>query len=104
MFKILSASAVLFAAPAMAQSIKPANALMGIVRMEAAKQFCGLQIDQQTLMELVDIVTPHVKKTPQEFVEAVRRTAEDLGANHVNNGTIGVFCAEIGRIYGRHGK
>lgn len=104
MFKTIMVSAAIFAAPAMAQSIKPADALLGIVRMETAKQFCGLQIDPKALMDLVDIVMPHVKKSPQEFVEAVRRSAVDLGANYVNNGTIGVFCAEIGRIYGRHGK
>lgn len=104
MFKTIMVSAAIFAAPAMAQSIKPADALMGIVRMETAKQFCGLQIDPKALMKLVDVVMPHVKKSPEEFVDAVRRAAGGLGASYVNNGTIGVFCAEVGRIYGRHGK
>lgn len=103
MFKTIMVSAAIFAAPAMAQSIKPADALLGIVRMEAAKQFCGLQIDEKSLMELVDIVMPHVKKTPQEFVDAVRRAAAQLGTDYTNNGNLGWFCAEIGRIYERHG-
>lgn len=104
MFKTIMVSAAIFAAPAMAQSIKPADALLGIVRMEAAWQFCGLPINEGAVVKLADIVLPHVNKSPQEFVDAIRRAARGLGANYVNNGTIGVFCAEVGHLYGRNGK
>lgn len=103
MFKTIMVSAAIFAAPAMAQSIKPVDALTGIIKMETASQFCGLRPNEAALIAMVDVVMPYVKKTPQEFVDAVRRTAGEWGANYVNNGTIGVFCAEIGHLYGRNG-
>ena len=103
MLKIIMVSSALFSAPAMAKAIEPVDALTGIIRMETAKQFCGLQIDRQALMELVDTVMPHVKKTPKEFVDAVRRASAQLGTDYTNNGNLGWFCAEVGRIYERHG-
>lgn len=104
MFKAIMVSAAIFAAPASAQAMEPVAALNGIIKMEAAWQFCGLPINEGAVVKLADVVLPHVNKSPQEFVDAVRRAARELGANYVNNGTIGVFCAERGRIYGRYGK
>lgn len=101
MFKILLASAAIFAAPAMAQAIKPIDALNGIIRMETAWQFCGLPLNEKALMELSEIVSPHVKTSAQEFVEAIRRAATEKGINHVQNGTVALFCTEISAIYRR---
>lgn len=103
MFKTIMVSAAIFAAPASAHAMEPAAALTGIIKMETANQFCGLRPNEAALIAMVDVVMPHVKKTPQEFVDAVRRAAGELGTNYVNNGTIGVFCAEIGHLYGRNG-
>jgi hypothetical protein len=103
MFKTIMVSAAIFAAPAIAQSIKPIDALNGIIKMETASQFCGLRPNEAALIAMLDAVMPHVKKTPQEFADAIRRAAGELGTNYVNNGTIGVFCAEIGHLYGRNG-
>lgn len=103
MFKIITVGAALFAAPAMAQSMAPEQALIGIIRMEAAKQFCGLPIHEGALRELVKIVVPYVKTTPQEFTESVRRAAGELGANMHRNGSLPGFCANVGTLYGRNG-
>lgn len=104
MFKAITISAALFAAPAMAQSIEPERALIGMIRMQAAKQYCGIPIDPDVAAELMAVVLPHLKKSTDELVEAILSEGSNLGAQYVNNGTIGVFCAEIGRIYGRAGK
>lgn len=103
MFKIITIGAALFAAPAMAQTMAPEQALIGIIRMEAAKQFCGLPMQRAALEELVAVVSPYVKTTPQEFTESIRRAAGDLGANMHRNGSLPGFCANVGTLYGRHG-
>lgn len=102
--KIIMASAALFAAPASANAMEPVDALMGIIRMETANQYCGLPLQEAALRELVTIVAPHVKSTPQQFTESVRRAAVELGANMQQNGSLPGFCANVGAIYGRYGK
>lgn len=102
--KIIMASAALFAAPASAKAMEPVDALMGIIRMETANQFCGLPLQEGALRELVMIVTPYVKKTPQEFTESVQRAAREMGANYARNGSLPGFCANVGAIYGRYGN
>lgn len=102
--KIILASAALFAAPASAQAMEPADALMGIIRMETARQFCGLPHQEGALRELVTVVTPYIKKTPQQFTESVRRAALELGTNMHQNGSLPSFCANVGALYGRYGK
>lgn len=102
--KIFMFGAALFAAPASAQALEPVDAMMGIIRMETAKQFCGLPLHEPALRELVTIVSPYIKKTPEEFTESVRRAAGELGANMHRNGSLPGFCANIGAIYGRYGK
>lgn len=102
--KTIFVSAVLFAAPASAQAMEPADALMGIIRMETARQFCGLPLQEDALRELITIVAPYVKKTPQEFTESVRSAAGELGANMHQNGSLPGFCANVGAIYGRYGR
>lgn len=102
--KIILASAALFAAPASAQAMEPADALMGIIRMETANQFCGLPHHEGALRELITIVAPYIKKTPQEFTDRVRRAAVELGANMQQNGSLPGFCANVGALYGRYGK
>lgn len=102
--KIILASAALFAAPAAAQAIEPVDALTGIIRMETARQYCGLPLQEEALRELVGVVAPYIKKTPQEFTESVRRAAVELGANMNQSGSLPGFCANVGALYGRYGK
>lgn len=102
--KIIMASAALFAAPASANAMEPVDALTGIIRMETARQFCGLPLQEGALRQLVEVVQPYFKISPQEFTESVRRAAGELGANMHQNGSLPGFCANVGAIYGRYGK
>ncbi|AEY69671.1 hypothetical protein V19_02 [Brucella phage V_19] len=102
--KIILASAALFAAPASAQALEPVDALTGIIRMEVARQYCGLPLPEDALRELVGVVAPYIKKTPQEFTESVRRAAMEQGSIYQRNGSLPGFCANVGAIYGRYGK
>lgn len=102
--KIILASAAFFAAPASASAMEPADALMGIVRMETAKQFCGLPYQQEALKELLSVVLPHTKLSAQEFAGSVQRAGATLGYNLQQNGSLPGFCANVGAIYGRYGQ
>lgn len=104
MMKSVILASVLFAAPASANAMEPVDALTGIIRMETARQFCGLPLQEAALRELVMIVTPHLKLSSEEFVQSVRRAAGELGANMHQNGSLPGFCANVGAIYGRYGK
>lgn len=104
MKSFILASAALFAAPASANAMEPADALIGIIRMETANQFCGLPHQEAALRELITIVTPHLKLSSEEFVQRVRRAAGEMGANLQQNGSLHGFCANVGAIYGRYGR
>lgn len=104
MFKSILVGAALFAAPAMAQTMEPENALMGIVRMETAEQFCGLPHRRDLLRELLMVVLPHVKLSTDEFTDSVRRAAKDMGEGLQQTGSLPGFCASVGEIYGRYGR
>jgi len=104
MIKALFVSAAIFAAPASANAMEPVDALMGLIRMETARQFCDLAPDQGAINELVNVVAPHVKVSPESFVQSVRNAAASMGAEYARNGSLPGFCANVGRIYGRYGK
>lgn len=104
MMKSVLLAAALFAAPNMANAMEPVDALTGIIRMETARQYCGLPLQEEALRELVEVVAPYIKKTPQEFTESVRRAAGELGANMNQNGSLPGFCANVGALYGRYGQ
>lgn len=104
MMKSVILASALFAAPASANAMEPADALMGIVRMETAKQFCGLPYQQEALKELLAIVLPHTKLSAQEFTGSVQRAGATLGYNLQQNGSLPGFCANVGAIYGRYGR
>ncbi|QIC52906.1 hypothetical protein [Brucella phage EF4] len=72
--------------------------------MEVARQYCGLPLPEDALRELVGVVAPYIKKTPQEFTESVRRAAMEQGSIYQRNGSLPGFCANVGAIYGRYGK
>lgn len=94
MFKSIVVASALMAAPAVAHDNNQiTNALMVIVRIETANQFCGVKPDVELLTAAVNIVSPHISTTPQEFVDSVRRAAGQVGSEHVKNGTLGPFCA-----------
>jgi len=104
MLKALFVSAAILAAPASAQAMEPADALMTLIKIEVARQSCGLAPDRATVTELVEEVTPYVKVGPERFVQSIREAAASLGVEYDRNGTLGAFCANVGRIYGRFGK
>ena len=102
--KIILASAALFAAPASAQAIEPVDAMMNLIKMETANQYCGLTPPREAVERYVSIVMPLMKVDANTFVQSVRRAAGELGANMHQNGSLPGFCANVGAIYGRYGK
>lgn len=102
--KIILASAALFAAPASAQSLEPADAMMNLIKMETANQYCGLTPPRSAVERYVKIVMPLMKVDANTFVQSVRSAAGELGANYERNGSLPGFCANVGAIYGRYGK
>jgi len=104
MLKSILVSAAIFSAPASAASLEPVDALMGLIRMETARQFCELAPDQGAINELVNVVAPHVKVSPESFVQSIRNAAASMGEEYARNGSLPGFCANVGRIYGRYGK
>ena len=104
MIKAMLVSAALLSAPASAKAMEPVDALMGLIRMETARQFCELAPDQGAINELVGVVAPHVKVSPESFVQSIRNAAGQMGQEYSRNGSLPGFCANVGRIYGRYGK
>lgn len=104
MIKAILVSAAIFAAPASAKAMEPVDALMGLIKMETARQYCQLPPDVDTVNELVAVVAPHIKVSPEIFVQSIRNAAGQMGSEYARNGSLPGFCANVGRIYGRYGK
>lgn len=104
MLKAIVVSAALLSAPSYAQAMEPADALMTLIKIEVARQSCGLAPDRATVTELVEEVTPYIKVGPEQFVQSVRNAAGQMGQELQRNGSLPGFCANVGRIYGSYGK
>lgn len=102
--KIIMASAALFAAPASAQALEPADAMMNLIKIETANQYCGLTPPRSAVERYVNILMPLMKVDANTFVQSVRSAARDMGAIYARNGSLPGFCANVGAIYGRYGK
>jgi len=102
--KIILASAALYAAPASAQALEPMDAMMNLIKMETANQYCGLTPPRSAVERYVSIVMPLMKVDENTFVQSVRRAAMEQGSIYQRNGSLPGFCANMGKIYGRYGK
>jgi len=86
------------------KAMEPAEALVAIVRMETAQQFCNLPTPRDILLVLLKDVRPYVNMTDQQFVARVRHAANELGKAYNQIGTLYQFCSEMADTYAMAGR